>query len=357
MQSGGVITAGVSLSQEAYSNPARRLAFFEELEARLRKIPGVREAALANWAPPEGKLQAQMLYVLLNVAGRPGREDGTGGMVMWRSVTPRYFAALGIPILRGRPFQEEDRDPDRSVMILSDSLARRLFPGEDPLGKQILPGRGPWRTVVGVAANVKNNGLVERAAPEFYEVRKHSSQDTWRSATAIVRGAADTRQMAAWVRAEVAAIDPGLPVEIGTLDQQLSKLAARPRFNALLLGIFAALGVALAGVGLYGLISFMVAQRTQEIGVRMALGATPGGIVRLVLRHAARWTVAGALVGVAGAYFVTRLLESMLFGVSSQDTWTLAAAVSVLFAAALAAAWIPARHASRLDTVEALRRD
>jgi hypothetical protein len=179
------------------------------------------------------------------------------------------------------------------------------------------------------------------------------TQEIWRSATVIVRSGIDARQVAGWVRAEVAAIDPGLPVEIGLLDQQVSKLAARPRFNAVLLGIFAALGTALAGIGLYGLISFMVAQRTQEIGVRMALGATPGGIVRLVLRHAAGWTAAGAAVGTAGALFVTRLLESTLFSLP----WTLAAAVTVLFGVALAAAWIPARHAACVDPVEALRRE
>ncbi len=353
MHSEGVVTAAVNLSPNAYSNPARQLAFFEELEGRLRKIPGVRETALANGVPPEAKLEARMLYALLNVAGRPELQQGAGGMVMWRSVTPRYFAALGIPILRGRAFQEGDREPN--VMILSDSLARRLFPGEDPIGKQILPGRGSWRTVVGVAGNVKNNGILEPDAPEFYEVWRHSPHQNWRSGTAIVRTGIDARQVAAWVRAEVAAIDPGLPVEIGMLDQQVNKLAARPRFDAVLLAIFAALGVALAGIGLYGLMSFMVAQRTQEIGVRMALGATPGGIVRMVLRHAAAWTGVGAAVGTAGALFVTRLLESMLFGVGSRDPWTLAAAMGVLFSAALAAAWIPARHAARVDPVEALR--
>ena len=240
-------------------------------------------------------------------------------------------------------------------MIISDTLARALLPGEDPLGKQILPGRGAWRTVIGVSANVKNNGLVERDAPEFYEVLKHSPQDMWRGATAIVRSGIEMRQVAQWVRKEVAAIDPGMPVETAVLDQQVSRLAAGPRFNAVLLGIFAASGLALAGIGLYGLLAFLVAQRTQEIGVRMALGATPGGIVRLVLRHAAGWTAIGVVVGVAGASAVTRLLESMLFGISSKDPWTLAGAVTVLFGVALAAAWIPARHASRVDPVEALR--
>jgi ABC-type antimicrobial peptide transport system permease subunit len=208
-----------------------------------------------------------------------------------------------------------------------------------------------------VAGNVKNNGIIEPGAPEYYEVWKHSPQEAGRGGTAIVRTAIDARQVAGWVRGELAAIDPGLPVKIGMLDQQVSKLAARPRFNAVLLGIFAALGLALAGIGIYGLISFMVVQRTQEIGVRMALGATPGGIVRLVLRHASGWTAAGAAVGSAGALFLTRLLESMLFGVSSNDPWTLAAAVSVLVIAALAAAWIPARHAARVDPVKALQRE
>jgi len=167
----------------------------------------------------------------------------------------------------------------------------------------------------------------------------------------------DTRQVARWMRAEVAAIDPGLPVEIGMLDQQVSRLAAQPRFNAVLLGIFAGLGAALAGIGLYGLMSFLVAQRTQEIGVRMALGATPGEIVRVVLRGAAGWTAVGAAVGMVGALCVTRLLKSMLFRVSSNDPWIMASAVIALALVVLAAAWFPARHAAHVDPVEALRRD
>jgi predicted permease len=276
---------------------------------------------------------------------------------MWRRVTPDYFPALRIPILRGRGFQDEDRDPNRHVVIISDTLARRLFPGEDPLGKQIAHGRIPNMAIVGVAGNVKNDGIVARDTPEFYEVWQHSPRDAGRGATAIVRTGTDPRQVAKWVHSELAALDPALPVKIGMLDQQVSKLAARPRFDAVLLVIFAALGAALAAIGLFGLMSFMVAQRTQEIGVRMALGAPPAGIVRMVLRHAAGWTAGGVVAGTVGALLVTRLLESMLFGVSSKDPWTLAVAVTLLFGAALAAAWIPARHAARVDPVEALRRD
>jgi predicted permease len=299
-----------------------------------------------------------MLYAAIDVQGRPRFSEGTGGMVMWRSVTPRYFAALGIPVLRGRVFREDDRDPNQNVVILSNSLARRMFPGDDPLGKQIRPGRtGPWLTVIGVVGNVKNNGLVERDDPEYYEVRKHSGHDMQRSAVAIIRTGMDARATSGWVRAEVAALDPTLPVEIATLQQRVLRLAQGPRFNAVLLGIFAGIGLFLAAIGLYGVISYLVAQRNQEIGVRMALGATPGAIARLVLAHAASWTAVGALMGVVGALFATRLLTAMLYRVSAIDPPTMAAVVGLLAAVAGAAAWIPSRRAARIDPVDALRQE
>jgi putative ABC transport system permease protein len=228
-------------------------------------------------------------------------------MVTWRAVTPGYFAALGVPILRGRGFREDDRDPQQNAVILSDSLARRMFPGEDPLGKQIRPGRsGPWKTVIGVAGNVKNSALMERDDPEFYVVRKHSPEALRPHCDAILSGPIDPTALARWVRADVAALDPTLPVNIETLDQRVGKLAQRPRFNAWLLGLFAGMGLLLSAIGLYGVVSFLVAQRTGEIGVRMALGATPGAVARLVLGHAARWTFAGAALGVIGSWFAAR---------------------------------------------------
>ena len=293
-----------------------------------------------------------MLYAAIDVQGRPRTADGTGGSVAYRSVTPRYFAALGIPALRGRGFQEADRDPDRNVVILSDAPACRMFPNQDPLGKQIRPGRsGPWLTVIGVVGDVKNNGLVERADPEYYQVRKHAPGNTGRGATVIFRSAADPGRMAALVRAEIAALDATAPVQSETMHQRIGKLAVRPR-NALLLGIFAGMGLVPAAIGLYSVISFQVAQRTQEIGVRMALGATPGAIARLVLRHAALWTAVGAALGVIGSLFLLRLLRGMLFGVSPQDPRILACALMVLSAAALLAAWMPSRRAARVDPME-----
>jgi putative ABC transport system permease protein len=353
-----VLTATVTLGRKDYADPARRAAFFDDLESRLRRAPGVSAFAFTDSLPPSGNLMGSMLYAAIDVQGRPQFKDGTGGPVAWRWITPGYFSALGIPILRGRGFQEEDRAATQSVIILSDTLARRMFPGEDPLGRLIKSGRsGPWRTIVGIAANVKNNGLIERDDPEYYEVRKHSSDSAGRTATAILRGTMDPQALAPWVRAEVAALDPTLPVTIDTLQQRLGRLAARPRFNALLLTLFAAMGLLLAAIGLYGVISFLVAQRTSEIGVRMALGATPGAVARLILGHAARATAAGALLGFGGSLLAVRLLQTMLFRVQARDPWALSAALALLAAVALISAWIPSRRAARLDPVQALRQE
>jgi predicted permease len=278
-------------------------------------------------------------------------------MVVSRTVTPRYFPILGIPILQGRPFSEEDRLPGHNAVILSDALARRMFPGENPLGRQIQPGRtGEWRTIVGIAANVRNSGLAGKDDPEYYEVR-HYGGSVRAGTTILVRSLLSPSGAAGAVRAGVAALDPTLPVEIQSMEQRIGKLSERPRFNTLLLGIFAGLGLLLAAIGLYGVVSFLVAQRREEIGVRMAMGASPGAIARLVLRQAAAWTAAGAVAGAIGALFAVRLVEHLLFRVPATDPWTFAAALGVLGAVALAAAWVPSRRAARLDPMQVLRRE
>ncbi len=357
MQTDSVLTASITLGQKSYGEPARQLAFFEELEGRLGRLPGVTQLAVSDSLPPSGPARST-IYSVIDVRGRARSAAGTGGMVTWRSVTPAYFAVLEIPVLRGRAFQEQDRDPRGTAVVLSDTLARRMFPGEDPLGKQIQPGRsGPWLSVVGVAGNVKNSGLAERDDPEFYVVRKHAAETAGRTATVILRTANDPRAMSRWVRATAAELDPTVPVNIETLSQRVGKLAQRPRFNALLLGLFAGMGLTLAAIGIYGVMSFLVTQRTREIGVRMALGATPGAVAGLVLAHAARWTAAGAALGAIGSLWAARLLDSLLFHVSAGDPWTLTSAIALLSGTALAAAWTPARRAARVDPMEALRQE
>jgi predicted permease len=358
MRLGGVMTATVTLGEQSYADPARRMAFFEHWEARLRHSPGVTDAALVNALPPVTNVMLSMLYNAIAVQGRPQDTNGAGGNVAWRNITPDYFAVLGIPILRGRPFREEDRGADQNGVILNDALARRIFPNEDPIGKQIQPGRrGAWLTVIGVAGNVKNSGLVDDAGPEYYVIRKHVPGEIGRTATAVVRTSADPGGMARWLRAEVAAIDPTTPVAIESMQQHVGQLAQAPRFNAVLLGLFATMGLLLATIGLYGVVSFLVVQRTQEIGVRMALGATPARIGGLVLRHAARSTAAGAVLGAAGSFFALRLLGAMLFRVPARDPWTLAAVLLTLVAVSLLAAWVPSRRAARVNPVEALRQE
>jgi putative ABC transport system permease protein len=358
MRVNGVMTATVTLGGQSYADPVRRLAFFEAWEARLRQMPGVTAAALVSALPPITNITLSMLYNSIGVAGRPQDTNGTGGTVAWRTVTPDYFEVLGIPLLRGRGFREEDRGADQNTVILNDTLARRMFPNQDPLGKQIQPGRrGPWLSVIGVAGNVKNSGLVDDAGPEYYLIRKHSPDGIGRTATAIVRTTADSGGTARWLRAQVAALDATTPLAVESMQQHVGRLAQQPRFNAILLGLFAGMGLLLAAIGLYGVVSFLVAQRTQEIGVRMALGATPAAIGGMVLWHAARSTAAGAVSGAVGAFFALRLLGTMLYRVPARDPWTVAGVMVLLAAVAMLAAWVPSRRAARVNPVEALRQE
>ncbi|MBI2680247.1 MAG: ABC transporter permease [Candidatus Solibacter usitatus] len=354
MRAENVVTASFVLSPQRYADNARQIAFFEELEKRLSRLPEG-TSAITDSLPPSGAVRARPIGAL-----RPNLE-GSGGTVIWRYVTPGYFSALGIPIVRGRSFTEEDRNAGEDAVVLSQPLAARLFPANDAVGQRIGPG-----TVIGIAGEVKNGGLAEKAEPEYYVVRKHTADGTfqnqqppygWRRASLIVRSAMEPRALAEWVRGEVSALDPAMPLHIETMHQRVSQLAQKPRFNAALLGLFAGMGVLLAVIGLYGVIAFLVAQRTREIGIRMALGATPAAITKLVLGHAARWMLAGACVGVAGSFMAHRWLKALLFRVPDQDWLALGNALALLLGAALLAAWIPSRRAARVDPLVALRQE
>jgi predicted permease len=356
MDAKSVLTAGIDLADYRYPDSAKQLAFFNQLEARLKQMPGVTSLALSDTLPPSGGMQATFLSTL-EVPGHTKFNAGTGGMIGYRFVTPAYFQALGISILNGHAFREEDRSPAEKPVILSEALARKLFPdGEDPIGKSFRFGsQNDWRTIVGIAGDVKNNGLAAPADPEFYLPWKNETSGYFRSAHVIVQSAINPQAIAQWIRTQTAAIDPTVPMTIEGLKTRVGKLAQRPRFTAVLLALFAGMGVLLAGIGIYGVVGFLVAQQTREIGIRIALGATPKTVLKLVLSSMLRWTVSGALLGLLGAWLCSRLLESLLFEVRAHDPFLLASALFVLLAVAFLAAWIPARRAMLVDPVVALR--
>lgn len=324
-----------------------------ELQQRLRRLPGVTHVALSDSIPPSGRTQA-MIYSRIQVEGQPVESrPGTGGMVVYRWVTPDYFPALGVRFLRGRPFRSDDRE----AIVISRSLAARLFGKEEPLGRRLRAGpESPWLTVVGVAGDVRNAPPGMKEDAEYYLLRPQVIPGAPRRWIAILRGALPDSAMAALVRQEVRSVAPRLPVEISAMDDRISGLYQRPRFQTLVLTAFALVGILLAAIGLYAVISFFVAQRTQEIGVRLCLGSTPAGIVSLVLRRAVGWAAAGTLAGLAGSLATTRYLKSLLFQTEAQSPWIYAAVLGLLLLVALTAALQPGLRAARLNPMTALRR-
>jgi hypothetical protein len=274
-----------------------------------------------------------------------------------RHITPEYFRALGIEMVRGRPFTAAEMNSATSAVILSERLARRLFRDQYPVGHSIQPKGFPNAyAVVGVAADVKNAGLTADDAPELY-LPYDSTRGTPRFVSAVVRSAAKPALIARLMGDEIRAIDPELPVTVGPFDDRIARLNARPRFNAAVLSMFAGIGVLLAALGVYGVLAFLVTQRVREIGVRMALGATRRRIAAWILSYVMSWTAVGLALGAAGAFAAARQFRSMLYEVAPADPWTLALVVILLASVSAIAAYVPARRAATLDPATTLRHD
>jgi len=353
-----VLTARIALPGFRYDTNQKKMAFYLQAEAALRRLPGIRAVSFTDSVPPGG-WNSGSRYSDLAAEDKPRAAQGTGGSVVTRQVTPDYFRALNIPIVRGRNFTEQDRSSSEHLVVISTLLAARLFAGEDPLGKSIRRGQNePREIVVGVAENVKNNGLTEQDDPEIYFLRRNVAEDWGVSAPILIVDAVQPpKAIAPWVRQQISTIDPTVPVKMETLNETVSKLAERPRFEMSLLGFFAVCGLLMAVIGLYGVIAFMAAQRTQEIGVRMALGATRLDILRLISGEGVRLIVLGGVVGLGAALAVEQLLKSLLYNVSTRDPLEYAAAALLLSAVALTATLIPARTAMRVEPVVALRNE
>ncbi|AHG89896.1 permease [Gemmatirosa kalamazoonensis] len=346
-QGGHVLAASIRLPDDRYPTPARITEFRRELVRRVSAVPGVTVAGTTNVAPFSGGGTS----IEYTVVGRP-QTPGTFLQADWRSVTPAYFAALGVPLLRGRLVDETDVDGGPTVLVISRRMADHVWPGEDPLGKQILVGGKPW-TVVGVVGDIRDQTL--EGDPR--ETRYLSYQQVaWPSTWLLVRTPGEPLAVANAVRRAVWSLDRTLPVsDVQPLSDLVSDAGAQPRFTALVFALFGAAALLLAVVGVYGIVAYGVAQQTREIGVRLALGARRGRILGRVVGRGVRLAGAGVALGTAASLALSRYLAGILFGVAPTDAATYVAVALVLVLSAALASTLPAAAAARLDPVRSLR--
>jgi len=348
-----VLTMVVRLPDGKYNDDPKAITFFRQAMERVRALPGVRQAGMVNFLPLYGGLGSATGFT---IEGKPAPPPGQEPTTSVRVADAGYFGAMDIPLLRGRNFADvEDTEP-RHVVIISESLAQKYFPGEEPLGKRISVEMfdEPRPTeIIGVVGDVRYDSLTDEARPTVYFPHPEL---TYSFMTLAIRTSGDPAEMAPAVRRELAAIDPEQPVaDVRTMNQVMADIVARPRFNMLLLGLFAGLATLLAAIGIFGVMNYSVTLQTRELGLRMALGAQPGRVLMLILRQGLLLTLIGIGIGLAGAVVLTRLMSSLLFGVNATDPLTFAVIVPLLTVVSLIACYIPARRATRIDPMIALR--
>jgi putative ABC transport system permease protein len=346
-----VLTASIALPTTKYADEPRQAAFQRQTLERVAQLPGVKAVGGAEPLPFSGN----GWQTGLRFHDRPPAPPGERLTAHTRVVTPDYFRAMGIPLIRGRVIAETDGENAPKVIVINETFAKKYFPGEDPLGKRVTPtlAQGFDAEVVGVVADSKHRRLDEEAAPEYYASYQQAPQPIL---TLVVRAEGDAAALANAVRGAVLEIDPNQPVYgVKTMEEWLSESVARRRFNMLLLTIFAAVALLLAAVGIFGVMNYTVTRRTHEIGVRMALGAQGADIRRLVVGQGMALALAGIAAGLVGAFALTRLMTSLLYGVHASDPLTFAVVALLLGAVALLSCYLPARRATRVDPMVALR--
>ena len=347
----GVLTASTALPETSYATPQQRTAFYSQAIGRIAALPGVRDAAVVTSVP----LTSYSSFGIFPIEGQPGPRPGMGPITAMDQVSAGYFRVMQIPLRAGRLFQPEDFTANPSVAIVTDAFAKQFFPNGSPLGKRVRFGRfqETWITIVGVVGDVRNAGLTHPIDPHIYFPYDGTQPF---GIFLVLRADSDPRSLIPAVREQVRAIDPAQPIfNAETMDQRLADSLDSPRFNTALLSIFAALALLLAAIGIYGVISYFVSQRTHEIGVRVALGASRGDVLRLVVGHGIALIAAGVILGVAGSLALSRYLASSLYGVHPRDPATMASVAVLLLFVALAACYVPARRAMRVDPMVALR--
>ena len=333
-----------------YSQPAQRLAFYQQLFARLNALPGVEAAGGATRLPLREGVTTK-----LEIEGRPV-PVGERPEVEFRRASTNYFGAMGIPLRKGRTFTEQDVLESPPVVLINEEAARRFWSSEDPVGKKVRffgTAEEPWSTIIGVIGNVKHFGLEAEPRPEVYI---SFSQGPPVAPLLAIRTSVDPPSLISAVRRELRSLEPRLVMYNFTpMANLVTESLTERRINTLLIGVFAALALTLAAIGVYGVMSYLVRQRTHEIGIRMALGAERGDILRLIIGHGMALMLAGMGIGLVGALGLTRVMSGLLFGISPTDTATFAGGSLVLALVTLVACWIPARRATRVDPMIALR--
>jgi putative ABC transport system permease protein len=344
-----LLVMNVALPPSRYTTSSQVARFFDTLVKQVAAMPGVRSAAVSAGLPLRPARYSPLLP-----DGSPAGPLGQWPQGPIEAVSPAFFETMGIPLLRGRAFNDRDQENAPLAGIVNEAFANRYWPNESALGKTVVIGTMQQPTiVVGVVGNVKNIRLAVESVPELYYP---VAQRPPHSMNLVVRCQADPRALSAPVRAQILTIDRDQPATyVRTMEQHLADSIAPDRMTTLLLVVFSTIALVVATVGLYGLISYSVAQRTQEMGIRLALGAMPGDIRRLVMRQGLALAILGIAIGLAGSYFLTTLMKSLLYEVSATDIWTYAACGFLFVAVALIASYVPARRAARCDPCDALR--
>jgi putative ABC transport system permease protein len=355
----GVLTLQLSLPQARYPQPEQQIGFFEQLLEDLRSVPGVQAAGITDMMP----MSTAMLRMGFMTSGGPRSTDpaaqNTAGV---RLVSPGFIPAMSIRLISGRDFSDQDRENTAQVVIINESMVRSVFAGVNPVGQRINL-EGQQRQIIGVVADIKPQGLDSEPQPEAYLPQRQFAQllmmgGPLSGITVVMRTQSDPLTLVPSVRSRVASLDSQLPVyNIATLKQRISTSVAPPRFYAVLLGIFAGLALLLAAVGIYGVFSYQVAQCTHEIGVRMALGAQRVNLLALVMRQGALLSAFGILLGLGLAWAGSKYLSSFLFGITATDPATYVLAALLMTGTALVASYLPARRATAIDPVHALRQE
>jgi predicted permease len=346
----GVLTVRVMLPQTKYPEDPQLATFYQQLEERVAAVPGVESSGMTSAVPLGGAPAWSFI-----IEGQSPDANAVQDAETF-TVSPGYFQAMAIPLRSGRLFESQDRPNTPRVALVSQSLARRYWPERDPLGARISVDDGTtWFTVVGVVGDVRAGAIQKDPHPQLYFP---STQLPRRMMFLTIRTAGEPMSLVGSLRREVTALDPDLPVsDVLTMEQRFGRAVAKPRVNVLLLGGFAVVALLLAGIGIYGVISQMVAQRTREIGIRMALGAKPGDVLRLMIRQGMTPALVGIALGLVAAFAGSSLLASLLYGVSAKDPLSFLIVPVFLTGVALFAAWLPARRATRVDPTEALRQE